>query len=205
MVSESEKPFIFHTKRFTILCLKCIGLYAPHWRPEARCVIIGATVYTNRKDILKAAMESACFQIQDILEALNKDLKTTINKIRIDGELSDNSFIMQFLSDITNTKVEVAKFKDMTALGTAMVAGFASEINVWNALFMSEDCGSSYTPKCNLDDRRTRIFYWKRAIGRSYDWAEFKHLIKKKLNYFWLTIPMISGVLLLGGYLILKK
>lgn len=174
-------------------------MYAPHWRPDARCVLIVGNGENNKEDILKAAIESTCFQIQDILEALNKDLRITINKIKVDGELSENVFMMQFLSDITNTKVEVAKFKYMTALGTAMAAGFASEINVWDALCMPEDCGSSYTPKTTFNGRKKRIFDWKRAMGRSYDWVEYKH----NLNHYWLIIPII-GVVLLGGYLILK-
>lgn len=73
---------------------------------------------------------------------------------------------MQFLSNITNTNVEVAEFKDMTALGTAMAAGSAYEINVWHPLCMPEDHGSRFTPKLDLEERKTRVCDWKNYMSR---------------------------------------
>ncbi|XP_060849614.1 glycerol kinase-like [Rhopalosiphum padi] len=177
------------------------GLYAPHWRHEARSILVGANEYTINEDILKAAIESVCFQTQDIVEALNDDLKMSIDKIKIDGDLSDDVLIMQYLSDITNTEIEIAKFKNMAALGAAMAAGYAPEINVWNALCMPEDIGVIYHPKITAEERKNRIFDWKRALRRSYDWIDYNN----RLNHFWTIVSITSGVIFLGGYLLLKK
>lgn len=147
-------------------------------------------------------MESICFQTQDIVEALNKDLKISIERIKIDGDLSNHKFIMQSLANITNTKIEVAMFKNMTALGAAMAAGYAAEINVWNALCMPDDNGVYYISKITTDEQKTRIFDWRRAVKRSYDWVDTK---KKDFNYLWISAPIIAGVLLLGVYLVLRK
>jgi glycerol kinase len=176
-------------------------LYAPHWRHEARSILVGANEYTINEDILKAAIESVCFQTQDIVEALNDDLKMSIDKIKIDGDLSDDVLIMQYLSDITNTEIEIAKFKNMAALGAAMAAGYAPEINVWNALCMPEDIGVIYHPKITAEERKNRIFDWKRALRRSYDWIDYNN----RLNHFWTIVSITSGVIFLGGYLLLKK
>ncbi|XP_001946651.2 glycerol kinase-like [Acyrthosiphon pisum] len=177
------------------------GLYAPHWRHEARSVLVGANEFTVNDDILKAAMKSVCFQTQDIVEALNDDLKMSIDKIQIDGYLSDDGLIMQYLSDITNSQIEVAKYKNGVALGAAMAAGYAPEINVWNALCMPGDNGVIYQPKMTVDERKIRLFDWRRALRRSYDWIDYNN----SLDHFWLTVSITSGVIFLGGYLILKK
>lgn len=179
-----------------------IGLYAPQWRPEAQTIIVGLDEETTKVDVLKGAMESVCFQAQDVLEALSRDLKLPIDKIKVDGELSsNNNFVMQFLSDITNTHVEVANFKEMTALGAAMTAGYAAEINVWNILSMADDTGVSYVPKLPINQRKIRIDNWKKALSKSYDWVDNK----SEFNYNWVTIPIIGGLLLFGGYWIFKK
>jgi len=184
-----------------ILKLNYIGLYAPHWRHEARSVLAGANEYTINNDVLKAAMTSVCFQTQDIVEALNDDLKMSIDKIQIDGYLSDDKMIMQHLSDITNSQIEVSKFKNGAALGAAMAAGYAPEINVWNALCMPEDNGVIYHPKMTFDERKIKIFDWKRASRRSYDWVDYNN----RLNHFWSIVSITSGVIFLGAYLFLKK
>lgn len=142
-------------------------------------------------------MDSVSFQTQDIIEALVKDLKSPIEKIKIDGDLSNNKYIMQFLADITNAQIEVARFKEMAALGAAMAAGYAPEINVWKALCMAEDIGFNYHSKITVDERKSRIFDWKRAVTRSFDWLDFK----SRFNEFWLIVPIISGIILLGAYI----
>jgi len=184
-----------------IIKINYLGLHAPHWRHEARSVLVGANKSTVNDDILKAAMKAVCFQTQDIVEALNDDLKMTIDKIQIDGYLSDDGLIMQYLSDITNSQIEVAKYKNGVALGAAMAAGYAPEINVWNALCMPGDNGVIYQPKMTVDERKIRMFDWRRALRRSYDWIDYNN----RLDNFWLTVSITSGAIFLGGYLILKK
>lgn len=182
------------------------GLYAPQWRSEARTIIVGLDEEMTKIDVLKGAMESVCFQTQDVLEALFRDLKLPIDKIKVDGELSNsNRFVMQFLSDITHAQVEVTEFKGMAALGAAMAAGYAPEINVWNILSMADDMGISYVPKLSIDQRKVRIDDWKKASRKSYGSVDDNH--KSKFNNYWVTIPLpiLSGLLLLGGYWFLMK
>lgn len=156
----------------------------------------------KRGDLISAAMESVGFQIQDVLGAMRNDLKTPIDKIRVDGGMSNNKFIMQSVSNLTNTVVEVPKFSEVTALGAAMAAGYAAEINLWNVLCMPENKGISYHPKITADVRQKRVLNWKRALRSSYGWLDFK----KKSNHLCSAIvPVAVGVSLLGGYLLLKK
>ncbi|VVC29437.1 Carbohydrate kinase, FGGY, N-terminal,Carbohydrate kinase, FGGY, C- [Cinara cedri] len=144
------------------------GLYAPHWRPEALGVLVADEF--NAEDMLRAAMESVSFQTAEILKAATMDLKIPIDRIKVDGYLADNKFIMESLADFINAKVEVAMCKEMTALGAAMVAGYAPEVNVWNVMCMAEDVSiANYKPTLKPDELKKRWFDWNRNINRCYN------------------------------------
>lgn len=186
--------------------VRIVGLYAPHWRSEALGVIVADEF--NGEDMLRAAMESVSFQTGEILNAAIADLKIPIDRIKVDGYLADNEFIMQSLADFINAKVEVAKCKEMTALGAAMVAGYAPGVNVWNAMCMPEDVSvANYKPTLKVDELNKRWFDWNRNVNRCYNLVDTS---KKSFNSFW-GIPCLvggsiaCGLILLGSYLFLKK
>ena len=39
------------------------GLLAPHWRGDARGVIVGLTSYTNKAHIVRALLAAICWQV----------------------------------------------------------------------------------------------------------------------------------------------
>ena len=49
------------------------GLLAPRWRSDARGVMVGLTAYTNRGHIVRAMLESMCFQTREVVDAMRKD------------------------------------------------------------------------------------------------------------------------------------
>ena len=49
------------------------GLFAPHWRADARGVIVGLTGYVNRGHLARAVVESTAFQTLEVIEAMEKD------------------------------------------------------------------------------------------------------------------------------------
>lgn len=167
----------------------------------SRCALVGMNKKTYQESILSAAIESVSFQSQDVLEAMRLDLKLPLDRLKVDGYLTKNKTIMQSLSDITNTRVEVATIDNMTELGTAMTAGYVAEINVWNALCMPEDNGKLFAPKMTVDKRKAKINGWKKALRCSFDWVGFQ----KQTNYFWTVAPIVAGISLLGMYFVLKK
>ena len=106
------------------------GLGAPHWAPEARGAIFGLTRNTGPKELARAALEAACYQTRDLLEAMkvdfdaSSDLKTVL---RVDGGMSASNWTMQFLSDILGAPVDRPKVLETTALGAAYVAGLYTD------------------------------------------------------------------------------
>lgn len=99
------------------------GLGAPYWQPDARGALSGLTLDTDRKAIVRATLESVCYQSKDLLEAMVKDGAHAPTVVRVDGGMVVNDWLMQFLADILNIVVDRPRVTETTALGAALLAG----------------------------------------------------------------------------------
>ena len=81
------------------------GLFAPHWRSDARGVIAGLTAFANSSHIARAVLESTAFQTYDIFEAMEQDLGIKIDTLKVDGGMVGNEILMQFQADILHVPV----------------------------------------------------------------------------------------------------
>ena len=52
------------------------GLFAPHWRSDARGVLVGLTAYVNRGHLARAALEATAWQTREVVDAMNADSGT---------------------------------------------------------------------------------------------------------------------------------
>jgi glycerol kinase len=93
------------------------GLGAPYWRADARGTIIGLTRGTTRAHLARAALEAAAYQTADVLDAMPK-----LERLRADGGMTRNSWLMQFQADVLGIPVDVAREAEQTALGAALLA-----------------------------------------------------------------------------------
>ncbi len=103
-----------------------VGLGAPYWAQDARGSIYNLTRGTNRNHIVRAALEAICYQTRDVIEAMEKDTGLKIRGLKVDGGASANDFICQFQADILGMDVIRPKAIEITSLGAAYLAGFAS-------------------------------------------------------------------------------
>merc|ERR1719188_2232021 len=76
------------------------GLFAPHWREDARAVAVGLTLYTKKEHICRAALESVAFQTVDVLQAMKRDTGLRLAGMRVDGGMTANSLLMQMQADL---------------------------------------------------------------------------------------------------------
>lgn len=149
------------------------GLYAPYWKDDARGVIVGLTRYANRAHIARAALESAAFQVRDVVEAMQTDSGIELKTLRVDGGMVCNNLLMQFQSDMLAAPVVRPKITETTALGAAYAAGLA--VGYWkntDDLRANWSVDQSWSPIMPDDQRETYYRYWKRAVTRSFDWVE---------------------------------
>ena len=98
------------------------GLGAPYWDPAARGAILGLTRDTGIEQIVRAALESTCYQTRDLVGAIGDDAPGP-RELRVDGGMAANDLVCGFLADILQTPVERPEIIETTALGAAYLAG----------------------------------------------------------------------------------
>lgn len=148
------------------------GLFAPHWRPDARGVITGLTRFTNKGHIARAALESTAYQTMDVLEAMTSDSGVSLAELKVDGGMTHNSLLMQFQADLAGVDVVRPTVAETTALGAAYAAGLG--VGYWSDLTEIASLWSEserWIPSME-DDQRTHLQNrWHQAIDRSLDWV----------------------------------
>jgi glycerol kinase len=93
------------------------GLGSPHWRADARGLVTGITRGTTRAHLVRAALEAAAYQTADVLAVM-----PPLESLRVDGGMTRNRWLMQFLADLLGVQVETAREPEQTALGAALLA-----------------------------------------------------------------------------------
>lgn len=149
------------------------GLFAPHWRPDARGVIVGLTRFVNKGHIARAALEAVAFQTQEVLTATNADTGVPLAEVRVDGGMIANETLMQFQADILGVPVVRPVVAETTALGAAYVAGLAvgfwSSTDELRALWQEE---KRWIPQFSPEERESRLRVWNKAVQRSLNWID---------------------------------
>jgi glycerol kinase len=102
------------------------GLGAPHWKMAAKAMITGLTFGTDKNHIVRAALESIPYQIKDVVEAMETESGTKLKEINVDGGISANRFVVQFLADLLDARVVSRDFPDISALGAAYMAAIGA-------------------------------------------------------------------------------
>jgi glycerol kinase len=149
------------------------GLYAPHWREDARGVIAGLTRFANRGHIARAALESVAYQTRDVLAAMERDSGIKMTELRVDGGMVANDTLMQFQADMLAVPVVRPQVAETTALGAAYAAGVAT--GVWRSL---DDLhgqwreGRRWLPAMPGEQRERLYRSWQKAMQRSLGWIE---------------------------------
>lgn len=149
------------------------GLFAPHWRPDARGVIVGLTRYVNKAHIARAALEAVAFQTREVLDATNADTGLPLSEVRVDGGMIANNLLMQFQADILGVPVVRPVVAETTALGAAYAAGLA--VGFWEntdelrTLWQEEQ---RWLPTFSDEERSRRLRVWNKAVEKSLDWVD---------------------------------
>ena len=144
------------------------GLGAPYWDMDARGSVLGITRGANRDHIVRAALESIAYQTRDVLDAMQKDTEVRLSELKVDGGASENSFLMQFQSDILNIDVVKPETTEATALGAAYLAGLAA--GVWRnveELKQRRRAERRYIPIMKDAQRDNLLKGWIRAVAKT--------------------------------------
>ena len=149
------------------------GLFAPHWRSDARGALVGLTRFVNKGHIARAVLEATAFQTREVLDAMNADSGVPLKELKVDGGMVVNETLMQFQADILGVDVVRPKVAETTALGAAYAAGLAvgyweSEDDIRNN--WGED--KRWSPSMDDDKREKTYRNWKKAVTKTLDWVD---------------------------------
>jgi glycerol kinase len=149
------------------------GLFAPHWRSDARGAIVGLTRFVNRGHIARATLEATAYQTREVLEAMEKDSGVKLSALKVDGGMVQNETLMQFQADLLGVPVIRPKVAETTSLGAAYAAGLAT--GFWSKL---EDLRANWgkdrewSPAMDAGRREKLYAGWKKAVERTLNWVE---------------------------------
>src|SRR5919107_638816 len=141
------------------------GLFAPHWRSDARGAIVGLTAYANRGHIARAALEATAWQSREVVDAANEVVDVPFTELRVDGGMTANELLMQFQADVLDVPVIRPAVTETTALGAAYAAGLAggfwADQDELRARW-AED--KRWEPEMDEDEREKQYARWKKAV-----------------------------------------
>ena len=149
------------------------GLFAPHWRPDARGAILGLTRFANRGHIARAALEATAFQTREVLDAVNADFGVDLAELKVDGGMVANDALMQFQADLLDVPVIRPVVAETTALGAAYAAGLA--VGFWknrDELRSNWQEGQRWEPRMPADERARLMRNWSKAVDKTLDWVD---------------------------------
>lgn len=149
------------------------GLGAPYWDQYARGAIVGITRGTTAEHLTRAALEGICYQVYDVLTAMENDIHAQPKEIRVDGGAIANNFLMQFQADICRCPVVRPQVLETTALGVAYLAGLA--VDYWKNIeeLKEQWCRDEvFRPVMDETEALRLLEEWHKAVGRSQHWAE---------------------------------
>lgn len=149
------------------------GLFAPHWRSDARGVIVGLTLATTKAHLARATLEAICYQTREIIDAMIADSKSPLSEMRVDGGITVNELCMQMQANIMGITITRPLISETTALGAAYCAGLA--VGFWSSteeLRKLSRPSKSWQPTTSTPQRKIGYRQWKKAIDRSLSWVD---------------------------------
>lgn len=144
-----------------------VGLGAPYWRSDVRAAILGLTPSTTRDHVVRAALESIAYIVNDVLVLMSQEAEINLHQIRADGGATKNRFLMQFVSDITRLNVLVSELPELSALGSVF-AGLLG-LDVFSSVKELEAlplAAIEYTPSMDSQEAQKLISGWSHAVNQ---------------------------------------
>ncbi|MCD0453458.1 glycerol kinase GlpK [Actinocorallia sp. API 0066] len=149
------------------------GLFAPHWRPDARGVIVGLTGFAGKGHLARCVLEATAFQTRDVVDAMVLDSGVALKSLKVDGGMTSNNLLMQTISDMLDVPVIRPFVAETTCLGAAHAAGLVT--GVWSdldALRADWQRAAEWTPRLDPRTRERRLRKYHKAVELAKGWID---------------------------------
>jgi len=148
------------------------GLAAPWWDDEAVGLISGLTFATRVPQLVRAALESIAFQVEDTVAAIDAPVDTLL----VDGGPTANRTLMQLQADTSGRAVARSLTAELSGLGVAHLAGRVAGLWTQAQLEALDRPRELYEPREAPDSRRARVAAWHAAVARARHQEETAHV-----------------------------
>ena len=148
------------------------GLFAPHWRADARGIIAGLTAYVTRAHLARAALEATAWQVREVADAMVADAGVSLSELRVDGGMTASTTLLQIQADLLGVPVVRPAESETTCLGAAYAAGLA--VGFWpnlDALRTLWRASATWEPAISAQRRDAEYARWRKAVARTLDWT----------------------------------
>jgi glycerol kinase len=149
------------------------GLFAPHWRSEARGVIVGLTSYITKGHLARAVLEATGWQTREVVDAMNADSGLALRTLKVDGGMTADNLLMQFIADVLDVPVVRPMAAETVSLGAAYAAGLA--VGYWadlDALRGNWHRAAQWLPAMSETHRAAEYGNWQRAVEHTFGWLK---------------------------------
>jgi glycerol kinase len=166
-VKETEKLYSKANINEKLIIVPALtGLGAPHWKPNARGIIIGITRNTSIPDMVKATIDSITFQTYDLVSAMEKDSASNIKEMRVDGGMVTNNNFIQSLSNTLQKKIIKPKNIETTSLGVAYLAALSCGLlKNTSAITSLWESSKIFKPKIKKSLMTNKINEWQKIVS----------------------------------------
>jgi len=148
------------------------GMYTPYWDATARGLIVGMTQRTKPGHICLAALKAVAFQTAEIVEAIEKDFKSTVMNLKIDGGMTNNKLFTQMLADTLGKRINCPQLSEVTALGAAISAGIGAGLITLESIINYPSRCTNYECGSDIATRNAELITWKDAVSRALNWLK---------------------------------
>ncbi|WP_380167219.1 glycerol kinase GlpK [Jannaschia sp. R86511] len=148
------------------------GLFAPHWRPDARGVVVGLTSFVTRAHLARAVLEATAWQTRDVVDAMDADSGLRLTSLRVDGGMTSNNLLMQTVADVLGVPVVRPMVSETVSLGAAYAAGLA--VGWWpdlEGLRRNWHRAGEWLPHADPAAVARGHEDWTRAVQHSFGWS----------------------------------
>ncbi|WP_158892965.1 glycerol kinase GlpK [Amycolatopsis anabasis] len=147
------------------------GLFAPHWHSEARGVIAGLTSYITKGHLARAVLEATGWQTREVVDAMNADSGLALSTLKVDGGMTADNLLMQFVSDVLDVPVVRPMVAETVSLGAAYAAGLS--VGYWpdlEGLRRNWHRAAQWSPSMEPGRRAGEFAAWRRAVELTFGW-----------------------------------
>ncbi|NIH83623.1 glycerol kinase GlpK [Amycolatopsis granulosa] len=148
------------------------GLFAPHWHSEARGIIAGLTSYITKGHLARAVLEATGWQTREVVDAMNADSGLALSTLRVDGGMTADNLLMQFVADVLDVPVVRPMVAETVSLGAAYAAGLS--VGYWpdlEGLRRNWHRAGQWLPGMDPARREREYAQWRQAVGLTFGWT----------------------------------